>query len=268
MKENQLKFSKEEVLEYYQYYNAGHSIKETAEYFKVHYRDILHYFIYFGYYKPIRKQSSVHNLCINNNFFNTIDNPLKAYFLGLIMSDGYIMTTLYNKEVGLALKAEDKYILDILNSHISPEKKISKYRNSYKWKVVSSQMYEDLKRYGIVENKSHSEYHYPDIPKEYDKDFIRGYFDGDGCISLKSTGFNVISICGNSKVFLEELANKLLQYHIQTRPIIKTIKGRKSEFFTLYISGGINKSIFKRFIYTEAEIYLIRKYERFKEIPC
>ena len=126
MRENQLKFSKEEVLEYYQYYNAGHSIKETAEYFKVHYRDILHYFIYFGYYKPTRKQSSVHNLCINNSFFNTIDNPLKAYFLGLIMSDGYIMTTLYNKEVGLALKAEDKYILDILNSHISPEKKMER----------------------------------------------------------------------------------------------------------------------------------------------
>ena len=268
MKENQLKFSKDEVFKFYEYYNTGHSIKETANHFNIKYRETLHYLIYFGYYKPKRKQSKVHNLCYNPRFFNKIDSELKAYFLGLLMSDGYILTTLYNKEIGIALKASDKYILDILNENISPLKKISRYKNSYKWKVISEDMYEDLKHHGILENKSHIDYNYPKIPKKFDKDFIRGYFDGDGCISVKSTGYNVISFCSNSKLFLQELASKLLYYGIQTRPIFTTTRGRLSEFHTLYISGGINKGIFKNFLYTDATIFLKRKYEKFKEIPC
>ena len=42
MQRNLLKFTKKEVLEFAQYYNAGHSIKETSIKFNVKYRDILH----------------------------------------------------------------------------------------------------------------------------------------------------------------------------------------------------------------------------------
>lgn len=268
MQQNRFKFSKEEVEDFANYFNTGYSIKKTAEHFNVKYREVLHYLIYFGYYTPKRKQSNVTNYCVNETFFENIDTQDKAYFLGLLMSDGYIITTLYNKEVGLALKAEDKYILDKLNNYISPNKKVSQYKNSYKWKVISPKIYEDLKKYGIVENKSTTEYHYPNIPKEYDKDFIRGYFDGDGCISIKSSGYNVISFCGNSKLFLEDLSKVLLNYGIQTRPIYSTNINRKNIFHTLYLTGGINKSIFKQFLYNDAETYLNRKYEKFMKIPC
>lgn len=224
--------------------------------------------IYFGYYKPTKKYNNVENLCDNHDYFNTIDSADKAYFLGLIMSDGYIQSNLYNKEVGIALQCKDKYILEKLNQKVSPRKALSKYKNSYKWKVISPKMYSDLQQYGITESKSHSEYSYPKIPKEFDRDFIRGYFDGDGCISIKSTGYNVISFCSNSRLFLESLASVLLSYGIQTRPIYTTSKNRNSEFHTLYLSGGINKPLFKKFLYEKANTFLLRKFEKFKEIPC
>lgn len=264
---NRIKFTKDEVARFAHYYNAGHSIKETALFFNKAYRNVLHYLIYFGYYKPKKKISKLKNFCENSSFFHIIDSPDKAYYLGLLMSDGYIQTNLYNKEVGIALQSKDKYILDKLNNYISPKKTLSKYKNSYKWKIASTEMYNDLLAYGITENKSNSDYIYPIIPREFDKDFIRGYFDGDGCISIKSTGYSVISFVCNSKIFLETLAAILLSHGVQTRPIYVYNK-EKNPLYTLYLSGGVNKSIFKEFLYKDAETYLIRKYERFKEIPC
>ena len=268
MQKNLMKFTETEVKNFGLYYNTGHSIKEVAEHFNIGYRDALHYLIYFGYYTPTRKQSNVQNMCENSDFFETIDTADKAYYLGLMMSDGYINKTIYNKEIGLALKSEDKYILDKLNSYISPKKKVQKYRNSYKWHVVSPKMYEDLKKYGIMENKSHHDILYPNIPREFDKDFIRGYFDGDGCISIKSTGYIVVSIGSNSRMFLESLAAKLQEYGINTRPIFTSYKSRINPYHTLYISGGIHKAKFKNFIYHNAETYLTRKHRKTMEIPC
>lgn len=268
MQIHRLKFTKEEVELFAQYYNAGHSIKETAIYFNVPYRDILHYLIYFGYYVPKRKNSKVLNMCENPSFFHTIDTSDKAYFLGLLMSDGYIMNSLYNKEVGIALQCCDKYILEKLNNYISPTKKLSKYKNSYKWKVASPEMYKDLQQYGITENKSHTDYIYPNIPKEFDRDFIRGYFDGDGCISVKSTGYNVISFCCNSKIFLESLASVLISYGIYTRPIYTGKNRCNQPLHTLYLSGRANKSLFKKFLYDKAETFLSRKFNKFMGIPC
>lgn len=268
MQRNLLKYSETEVANFGSYYKAGHSVKEVAEYFNIKYRDALHYLIYFGYYIPHRKQSNVHNMCKDPNFFETIDTKDKAYYLGWMMSDGYINKTIYNKEIGLALQSQDKYILDKLNTYISPEKKVQKYKNSYKWHVVSPKMYEDLGKYGVVENKSHNDLVYPSIPKIFDGDFIRGYFDGDGCITIKSTGYIVISICSNSKVFLETLAIKLKEYNISTRPIYTSHRKRCNPIHVLYIAGRENKVKFKELLYNDAQTYLIRKYNKAMEIPC
>lgn len=53
-----------------------------------------------------------------NNYFSVINSPLKAYFLGFIYADGYVVCN-YNKknyEFGMELQSQDKYILERLNS--------------------------------------------------------------------------------------------------------------------------------------------------------
>lgn len=265
MQEHRLRFTKEQAEEFAKYYKQNHSIKETAAHFNVSYRDILHYLIYFKHYIPKRKQSNIKNYCINERYFENIDTEEKAYFLGMLMSDGYIAKQLYNTCIGLALQKRDRYIVERLNSIISPGKKIYEYKNSCKWSVLSKVMAEDLAKYGIVENKSYSDYVFPIIPKHLERHFIRGYFDGDGCITIKKTGYNVISFCSYSRVFLESLASKLLEYGIKTRPIFSA---KDRVFYTLYLSGKENKSVFKKFLYEDATIFLIRKHEKFKGIPC
>lgn len=268
MQTSRLKYTKEKVKDFYDYYNQRHNFYETAKHFNVTYRDVLHYMIYYEFYTPKKKYPNVKNYCICEDFFENIDTNDKAYFLGLLMSDGSIHSELYNKKVSIALKSSDKYILDKLNNYVSPDKIVSKYKNSYKWSVSSSKMYNDLKKYGIVEKKSYAEYCYPNILNKFDSDFIRGYFDGDGCITIKSTGYNVISFCSNSKTFLTDLSNKLNLYGIKTRPINASNKNRKNTLYTLYISGGKNKSEFKALLYNDASTYLTRKYDKFKGIPC
>jgi len=50
---------------------------------------------------------------------------------------------------------------------------------------------------------------FPEIPKEYLHDFIRGYFDGDGSIMLmKNNRINSAFTCG-SKKFLDKLLETL-----------------------------------------------------------
>ena len=79
------------------------------------------------------------------------------------------------------------------------------YKNSAKLQYTDRHTYDNLIKYGVLEDKSHKDFHMPNIPNEYINSFILGYFDGDGCITIKSTGYSVVSICCNSKIFLEEI---------------------------------------------------------------
>ena len=86
----------------------------------------------------------------------------------------------------------NEYIIKYLYSALQLKTKLNYYKNSIKLSVTNKGMYEDLVSHGMVENKSHSEYHFPQIPKEFYNSFILGYFDGDGCITIKSSGAIVV----------------------------------------------------------------------------
>lgn len=267
MQITKLKFSEKEVKEFNDFYLKGHTIKQVAEQFNVSYRDVLHYLIRFGFYKPTKNYGDKRKFKVDDYYFDNIDSDDKAYFLGLLLSDGYICKELYAKRFGIALKCEDKYILDYFNDKIAPDKKISKYKNSYKLSINSNRIYDKLVEYGFKEKKSTRDYHFPNIPETYIHSFIRGYFDGDGCVTIKKTGFSVVSIVCNSKIFLEEFANKLLEYGIKTRPLNVSYRTQQP-LYTLYISRRENQLKFKNFIYKNASIYLKRKYNKFMLIPC
>ena len=230
---------------------------------------MLNYFLRLGWYKPTRKKKKItKQLCINPNYFQTIDSNKKAYFLGLLMSDGYICENVYSKEFGIALQSSDKYILEELQKEIAPSKKINHYKNSYKFSLTNNQIYNDLKKYGIREQKSSIDYTLPKLEDKYMHAFIRGYFDGDGCITIKSTGYSVVSFCCNSKVFLENLKVYLESKNIICRNIVcEQGSSRKRPIYILYLSKRENQLKFQNFIYSDKEIYLIRKYNKFMKIP-
>jgi len=89
-------------------------------------------------------------------------------------------------------------------------------------------------------------------PREYVAEFLRGYFDADGYVSLKDVRIEVTSA---SKRFIEDLSFVLLRYGIVS-------KIYRSDYTTLIISGRRNLLAFERHIgFTVRE-----KAERLKRI--
>lgn len=105
----------------------------------------------------------------------------------------------------------------------------------------------------------------PNIDEKYINSFIRGYFDGDGCITIKNDNSIVVSICCNSKLFLENLQEKLQNNNIFSR--ILTEKRKHNNLYVLYLKGRKNQLNFKNYIYNNY-MRLKRKYDKFMKIPC
>lgn len=269
MQENRRKYSKEIVKEWAEYFNSGHTLTETSEFFNVPYKSVTHLLMKDGFRKPSREQTKLRKQrhdCIT--YFRNIDTHEKAYFLGLLFSDGYICSSYYDvtKFIGIALQLKDAYVLEYLKKELNISNKIGIYKNSAKLVVTNIEVYNDLKKLGMIENKSHSEYTIPDIPEEFINSFILGYFDGDGCITLKKSGAVVVSICGNSKVFFEDLQKRLKKYGIETR-LNCEIRKNVNPIYVLYLKGRPNQLRFMDFIYKDCPIYLKRKKEKFDEMP-
>lgn len=78
--------------------------------------------------------------------------------------------------------------------------------------ITSAELCNSLVNLGIGYNKSHFDLHIPNIPEHLIKHFIRGYFDGDGCITgwLAIEKENLIEldnsfdICGKTESLLTE----------------------------------------------------------------
>lgn len=263
MKENRLKYSEEEIKKWGEFYKNGNSLKQTAEKFNINYSTVKQNLLRFGYRKPCRSVSS--NFINEINYFHKIDSEEKAYFLGFLYSDGYICKTPYGYSTGIALQKEDEYIIQAFKQKLGITGNVSYYKNSAKISSPSKNLYLDLQNIGIQEDKSHKDFHTPNIDSKYINAFIRGYFDGDGCITIKSTGYSVVSICCNSKIFLEDIKAILEQNNIKCRPICT--EKRNKNLYVLYLSKRENQIKFCNYIYSNANLYLKRKYLKFMQIP-
>lgn len=80
MKTNQMKYSLDEIANFGKFYKEGHSLKETANYFNVNYHTLKQILIRFSYRKPIKTLSNQRASKIK--YFDNIDTPEKAYYLG------------------------------------------------------------------------------------------------------------------------------------------------------------------------------------------
>lgn len=251
------------------YIKQGHSLKETSEKYNINYTTLRLNLVKLGFRTPTRKGKLNPTVNFNEHYFDNIDNHDKAYFVGLLLSDGYICKTPYSWAVGLALQDEDKYILEKLKESMESNCSITHYKNSNKIVFNGSEhLINSLKKLNFSEDKSHTDYNVPNISDEFFNSFVRGYFDGDGCITIKSTGYSVASICCNSELFLNDLKDRLTKFGIPDIRVKCEIGNRKHALYVLYISKKENQQLFKKFIYQNDNLKLIRKFKKFEKIPC
>lgn len=144
---------------------------------------------------------------LKDNFFETVYNLDSAYLLGWIASDGHICESGFR----IRINKIDQKCLENIRDIICHEIPISYYKdNMVELSINSKQIAIDLcKHLGLKigkSNKKADKVQFPDLDSELQVAFLRGYFDGDGCVSLRGKGKQVrCSIASNSKKMLASI---------------------------------------------------------------
>ena len=89
----------------------------------------------------------------------------------------------------IELKSDDIELLEKVNIALENERPVKTYsrkgrNDTSKLYFFSRKMKQDLAYFDIIPNKTYSAVNFAkNIPEEYFIDFVRGFFDGDGCIT-------------------------------------------------------------------------------------
>ncbi|MFZ2038382.1 MAG: LAGLIDADG family homing endonuclease [Minisyncoccia bacterium] len=120
---------------------------------------------------------------VNKDFFKKW-TPNMSYVLGFFAADGYITLNKRNANFW-CIQIKDNKLLQEIRKAVGSNHKISerfnnKYKTTlYRLQIGSKEMCDDLRKLGFYEGKTKN-LSVPNVPSKYFKDFIRGYFDGDG----------------------------------------------------------------------------------------
>lgn len=192
---------------------------------------------------------------LNENIFEKIDTPEKAYWLGVMYSDGYISKTKYTNKFGISVSLKDKEWLEKYKAFLNYSGEVKIYETaegSYKAGVQyarlligNNKIVDDLEKWGVVEHKSKVLKTLPKI--DFLDDFIRGYIDGDGSLRKDYPCFQI----SGTQEFLSSIAKYLkIDYRLYPDKTIYTLRYNTKE----------SEYLEKR-LYSNAEVYLQRKYD-------
>lgn len=221
---------------------------------------------------PKYPKSQINNPCLEEHYFNIIDNEYKAYFLGLLISDGNVFKDKTGRQnsISITLDLEDKYLLEKFKECIRTNTIIAKDgRGCGQIAIRSNIMAKDLEKYGVVPRKSFKTY-LPIISDIYMKDLIRGIFDGDGSIISKLNHDNrflhCISFCGTHKL-MEDISSYIYKnLKLNQKPKVYDYKDRKLS--EIKIQNKLDILVFGEWIYNDCQIFMKRKkkiYNDFKK---
>lgn len=210
----------------------------------------------------------------NNDYFHNIDSDIKAYFLGFIFADGWVINKpdKRNYEFGIQLNSCDKYILDKLNEelgnvhqlkhnnpYVSEIKGVVAYhKSSDTLRIYSKSIVADLISHGVVENKTQKDVH-PIINDDLFFDFLRGYIDGDGCYYVRKNNVYMHITCSSQNP-LEWVSEKLFDYGISS-----SVYQEKERKYRLHCTDTSSmKKLVSLLYHPDFSLCLIRKYEKIK----
>lgn len=187
---------------------------------------------------------------INHFYFENIDEPIKAYFLGYLIADGCITKDNYGRSyLRFHCHEQDEPILEKFIQETESSHKIRKGKDGYLNLCISSQqMIEDLDKYGVSPNKTYNQN--LDIPNiQYINSFVLGFLDGDGCVYKQGFIFG-----STSKRLLESIRQVL---PTDAKGSLRKVLSK--EFYELKYGGQICAKQIYDYLYEGASFCLERK---------
>ena len=212
----------------------------------------------------------------NFDFFEKIDNELSAYWLGFMYADGCVLSKpkYGQQEIQITLSEKDLSHLELFKKDIKStypirwdESKAFYSKNSQRQciqKITSQKLADDLKKLGCVERKTNI-LTFPTedvVPKIFQKDFIRGYFDGDGSVTIQNKNERIIyniNIVGT----YEMMSN--IQKILDMGQIFKEKRSEKNVWY-YSLGGNLQVLKFYHYLYDDSTRYMERKYQKFNKL--
>lgn len=190
------------------------------------------------------RSSRIHS--INENAFDNLDNEHALYFLGFIYADGYVSK--HELKIGLAKKDEIQ-LYKIIN-FLKSTAVVTSRQNAVHVNFASNYLVGKLTSYGIIPKRGEFYKLIDKIPKQLQHHFIRGYLDGDGCISTNEQ----VVILGQ----IDILSWIRDTFYNEIGTSINTIRQRNGICEISW--GGINQANkIIDYLYNDATVYLKRK---------
>ena len=221
---------------------------------------------------------------LNENYFERIKTPEQAYILGFIYADGYNN----NESLVITQSASRIDILEKIKICLNSESEIGLQSNGlYIITFGSKLLCEDLTRYGATKAKSLTITFPNFLEEELIPHFIRGYFDGDGCVWDGKRKLMTVKdknqLCGSREKIVHnvkftitgnfEFINKLQDHLVSNLGFNKTklnfSKAKTTKHIcTMEYSGRKQMKKLFDYIYKDTKIYCEEKYQKFNNIFC
>jgi hypothetical protein len=225
---------------------------------------------------------------IDVHFFDEINTPEKAYWLGFIWGDGYVMSRerkgYMSYEFKLSLSEVDHCHLALFNVHTSSTYPIKNYDvtgfhtlNQESRVYVSRNDFVSVlfNKYGIVPRRDDFSRVIEHTPKEFYKFLIRGLLDSDGGITMRDVQFKKalrkefsMHLISNTSVL--NFFNDVLIEERLTTTRYKQVKrhiGRDGLVANIRITGNVIVEKILRWVYSDLEeISLERKRKQYENI--
>ncbi len=204
---------------------------------------------------------------VDENFFDYIDMPDKAYWLGFLTADGLIGDYF----VRINLQVRDVDHLHKFTASLRSEQPVTFRDNVSSNGVVTKQsviiinslrLVRALNRLGLTPNKTFTVRPCEAVPEELLTDYWRGVFDGDGSIS-RSGLLGVkwqVSLVGNR--FMVEGFREFIARFVNSNANVRSLK---SIFRVGYFGRAVPRAV-TQVLYGNAMIFLDRKYALAREL--
>ena len=253
-------------------YNSNKQIKDIANQYELSICNLRNW---------LKKQKEVNwrgrkRISVNECYFDDIDTPNKAYIVGFISADGHVDNEL-RPGISIQLQERDKQILQEIKKELSYMGEIrdcckrtskSGIKKYSRLRICSKKLANTLTSYGIHNKKTYG-FSLPScISKNNFRHFLRGYFDGDGCLYVKanegkSSGPRYAATIVCEKSFACQLHSLLSEWLGITFRIVQ----QKSKIIRcLVIDSALSVEKFMTWLYDEGGMKLNRKYEKFLEM--
>lgn len=207
------------------------------------------------------------------DFFRQIDTEEKAYWLGFLYADGYVAVRApWVVICHITDKEHVEKLAATLNFNGPLKHKLQKTSNgfckSYRLELCRKRFCQDL----LCISKDRKHQGFPEVPEQLWPAFLRGLFDGDGCISISNCQDRRVAYTRFHQnvtwnIIVPVALGQELKERLSAYGITSTVTPSRSPSMVYVRSGSRrNALLLAKLMYTDATVYLERKRNKFDEI--